>query len=243
MKKVVVLFFVMLSITCYCQNKFVENIDFKGVKKMDVKFMIRFIETKINASLDSLKLDNDVDALTRLNGISKVTYQISDSKSNNYDVIFTIVEDFSIIPNLLLWTTDFGNAFRVGLYDYNFLGRNNTVGGFYQRNGVSSFGFNYAAPFLFSTKFGLEASFQKLGSIEPVFFDKKSANYQYFNTAIELLAAYRINYRNSFKVGFSVFKEEYTYLNGATSPSVPQNLLVDKRLFKSNYLYDNLKYD
>ncbi len=243
MKKIILLLLLGYSICFYSQTNIIETIDWKGVKKMNIKFMTEFIQTKVKSAVDTLKLDNDVDALTRLNGISKVTYEINTTTFANYTIIFTIVEDFSIIPNLALWTTDITTAYRIGLYDYNFLGRNNTVGGFYQYNGVSSFGFNYSAPFLFSPKFGLEVSIQKLGSIEPIFFEGTTAKYQYINTAAELLGVYRINFRNSVKLGFSLFNEDYEYQNGATSNNVPLQLKIDKYLFKSNYLYDNLKYD
>ena len=243
MKKIILIIILGFSFLSNSQTKIIETIDWKGAKRMNKKFMTEFIQSKVNANLDSLKLNNDVDALTRLNGISKVTYQVTNSNSGNYVVEYTIVEDFSIIPNLSLWTTDITTAYRIGLYDFNFLGRNNTIGGFYQYNGVSSYGFNLSSPFLFSSKIGVEASVHKLGSIEPIFFEGTKATYQYINTAAELLGVYRINYRNSFKLGFSIFNEHYTYQNGATSPNVPLELKIDKYLFKSNYLYDNLKYD
>lgn len=236
-------FLLIFSMNCFSQTKIIESIEWEGTKKMNKNFMTDFIQSKVGVNLDSLKLVNDVDALTRLNGISKVTFDVSTSIQGNYNVIYTIVEDFSIIPNVALWTTVVTTAYRIGLYDYNFLGRNNTIGGFYQFNGVSSFGLNYSAPFLFNTKFGLEASVQKLGSIEPIFFEGTSAQYQYFNTAAELLGVYRLNYKNAVKLGLSVFNEDYQYRNGATSPDVTQTLNVNKYLFKSNYLFNNLKYD
>lgn len=232
-----------LSITSFSQSKKIETIHWKGTKKMNISFMNDFIQSKVGADLDSLQLNNDVDALTRLNGISKVSYEVAKTISEKYAVTYTIVEDFSIIPNLALWTTDITTAYRIGLSDYNFLGRNNTIGGYYQYNGVSSFGLYYSSPFLFSTQFGLEANLQKLGSIEPIFFEGKTANYKYINTSAELLGVYRINYRNAIKIGFSVFNEDYKYLNGETSLSIPLTLNLDKYLFKSNYLYDNLRYD
>lgn len=243
MRTILFAFLLIFSMNCFSQSKIIESIDWKGTKKMNKNFMTDFIQSKVGDNLDSLKLANDVDALTRLNGISKVTFEVNSSTLGNYNLIYTIVEDFSIIPNVALWTTIVTTAYRIGLYDYNFLGRNNTIGGFYQFNGVSSFGLNYSAPFLFNTKFGLEASVQKLGSIEPIFFGGTSAQYQYFNTAAELLGVYRLNYRNSFKLGLSVFNEDYQYRNGATNPNVPLTLNVNKYLFKSNYLYNNLKYD
>jgi hypothetical protein len=243
MKKYVFVF-ILFSTLGFSQNNIVKNITWVGNKRMDKKFMTEFIETKLNQPLDSLKLDNDVAALTRLNGVSNITYAVSKTIDDNFDVTFTIIENWSILPNVQLWTTDeAAAAYKIGLFDYNFLGKNNTIGGFYQNNGISSFGFFFSAPFLFSSNFGIESSFQKLASIEPIFINNLPAKYEYKNTGAELLGVYRINFRNSVKLGVTVFKEEYKYLSGSTAADVPQVLAVDKVMLKSNYSYDNLKYD
>ncbi|SHG84602.1 hypothetical protein SAMN05444372_110154 [Flavobacterium micromati] len=226
------------------QNKNVSTISWKGNKKMNIKFMTEFIETKINQPLDSVKLENDVAALTRLNGVSNITFKVSKAVDSSYEVTYTIIENWSILPNIALWTTDeAAAAYKIGVFDYNFLGRNNTIGGFYQYNGVASFGFHFSAPFLFSANIGLETSFQKLASIEPIFINELPARYEYTNTGAELLGVYRLNYRNSIKFGVNVFSETYQYISGPTAFDVPQKLEVDKMLVKSNYNYDNLLYD
>ena len=228
----------------YSQNSNVATITWKGTKKMNIKFMTEFIETKVNAPLDSLKLKNDVAALTRLNGVSNVTFTVLKSSDESFDVTYFVIENWSLLPNLSLWTTDAtAAAYRIGFYDYNFLGRNNTLGGFYQYNGVSSFGFNFSAPFLFSPNFGIETSFQKLSSIEPIFISNLPSQYQYTNTGFEFLGVFRLNYRNSVKLGTSIFNEIYQYKSGVTLVSVPQYFDVDKILYKSNYIYNNLQYD
>lgn len=243
MRKILFFFFFSFS-AIVAQNNNVGTISWNGVKKMNIKFMTEFIETKTNQPLDSLKLDNDVAALTRLNGVSKITYTVSKSDDENFNIIFTVVENWSILPNLQLWTTDeTAAAYRIGIFDYNFLGRNNTIGGFYQHNGISSFGLFFSAPFLFSSNFGIESSFQKLASIEPIFINDLPARYEYTNTGAELLGVYRLNYRNSIKLGATVFSEKYHYLSGSTAVNVPQLLVVDKVMLKSNYNFDNLKYD
>jgi hypothetical protein len=226
------------------QNKNVASISWEGTKRMNIKFMSEFIETKINQPLDSLKLQNDVAALTRLNGIANITFIVSQSADDTFDVTYTIVENWSILPNLTLWSTIVAPvAGRIGLYDYNFLGRNNTIGGFYQYNGASSYGLNFSAPFLFSSNLGIETSFQQLASIEPVFINEVSSQYQYESTGFELLGVYRLDYRTSVKFGANVFSEKYQYISGATAADVPQKLEVDKLLLKSNYNFDNLLYD
>jgi hypothetical protein len=205
--------------------------------------MTSFIETKVGQPLDSLKIERDVAALTRLNGISNVTYKV-ENQNLDCKVQFLIIENWSVLPNLTLWTTDeAAAAYRIGIYDYNFLGSNITTGGFYQFNGASSYGLNFSAPYLFSSNFGIETSFQKLASIEPIFITSSPARYEYINSGFEVLGVYRLDYRNSVKLGVNIFKETYQYLSGATATGVPQYLEVEKMLFKSNYNYDNLKYD
>ncbi len=236
-------FFLFSQIIVYSQEQNITSIHWKGNKKMSVKFMTNFIETKVGQPLDSLKINRDIAALTRLNGISNMTYEVA-TTSLGFDLMFILIENWSILPNLSLWTTDeAAAAYRIGIYDYNFLGKNATIGGFYQSNGAPSYGINFSAPFLFSSNFGLETSFQKLASIEPIFITDSPARYEYTNTGFEVLGVHRINYRNSVKLGVNMFKEKYQYLSGATATGVPQFLEVNKTLFKSNYNYDNLRYD
>lgn len=236
-------FFLFSQVIVYAQKQNITSIHWKGNRKMSVKFMTNFIETKVGHPLDSLKINRDVAALTRLNGISNVTFEVVNT-SLGYDVMFILIENWSILPNLSLWTTDEATAaYRIGIYDYNFLGRNATIGGFYQYNGASSFGLNFSAPFLFSSNFGIETSFQKLASIEPIYISDSAARYEYTNIGFEVLGVFRIDYRNSIKLGANVFKEKFQYLSGATASDVTQFLEVNKTLFKSNYNYDNLRYD
>ena len=96
---------------------------------------------------------------------------------------------------------------------------------------------------MFSANFGIEASFQKLASIELIFINGESARYEYANTGTELLSVYRINHRNAIKFGVNVFKESYQFLSGATAQDVPQFLEINKVMLKSNYIFDDLKFD
>jgi hypothetical protein len=37
--------------------------------------------------------------------------------------------------------------------------------------------------------------------------------------------------------------KKYNYIDGATATNIPQNLDVNKQLYKFQYTFDNLKYD
>lgn len=242
-KKVIFFLFVLPSLNLNSQTKIVENIEWNGQERMNIKFMNSFIETKIGDILDSVKIERDISALTRLNGISNVNYNVS-TKNIGYEITFTLIENLSLVPSASLWTTDeAAAAFRIGIYDNNLSGKNATLGGFYQYNRASSFGLFFSAPFLFSPNLGIESSFQRAASIEPIFVLDTPARYQYTITGIEVLGVYSIDYQNSMKLGINVFEEKYQYVSGDINNDVPQLLELNKILFKSNYIYDNLKYN
>ena len=237
------LFIFIATQTSYSQEKKIIKIDFLKTKRMNKEFMYNLILSKEGQSLDSVQLEKDIILLNRLNGISKATFEVLEMERNTYQINYHITENFSLLPSLNIWTTEDNGAYRIGLYEYNFLGRNITIGGFYQYNNFNSFGINISAPTLFSSQYGIEVNAQKLSSNEPLYFKEEKANYQYTNTAFEMLGVHQLNYKNRFKLGISIFNEEYKYLKGITSFEVPQMLDINKYLFKFSYTYDDLEYD
>jgi len=245
MKKIIlVLFFLNLCFHGIAQDKMVYDVKFQGQKKNKVGFLKKYVSVRNGDVLDSLQLDQDVILLKRLAGVSHAYYQVFHSEDNLYNVFFNIEENFTLIPNVNVWTTTNAQvAYKVGLYDYNFLGRNIAFGGFYQNNGFDSYGINLRAPNLFTRNFGIAINHQNWTSEEPLFFDNGSANYKYSNTSFEALLLYQINFKHRLQFGANVFKEEYTYLNGLTSDAIPQSLALNKLMFKFLYEYDHLNYD
>jgi len=128
------------------------------------------------------------------------------------------------------------------LQEFNLFGRGVTLGGFYQYDIFNSYGVNVRAPYLFNPKFGLAFSYKDLTTQEPVFFDNDTADYKYNNKGAELLGLYQINFKNRVELGFSLFTEDYNYISGATNPSVPRELKVNKHLFKFIYNYSDIEY-
>jgi hypothetical protein len=102
--------------------------------------------------------------------------------NSNYKLTLNFTESYTIIP-LNIWTTDGFGSYRLGLYEYNFLGRNTVLGGYYQYNEFHSYGINFSSPSLFSANVGAEANFQKWNSKEPVFYKQQ----QIINIRILLL--------------------------------------------------------
>mgnify|MGYP005990088937 CR=1 FL=1 len=235
--------FSTFSTIVFSQEKIVAAIEIKGLKKTKNSFLKTLLLTKKGQILDSLQLEKDIIQLKRLPAISYAYYQVNHSHNNFYNVILNIEENFTLIPEVNIWTTTNKRfSYKVGLYDYNLLGRNITFGGFYQHNGFSTYAINFKAPQLFSKKWGLALNHQNWKSEEPLYFANNTANYLYNNVSYEILGLYQLNFKNQINFGINFFNEKYQYLSGATNTTIPRSLDVDKKLLKLIYDYNGLNY-
>lgn len=223
----------------------VRTINFEGNTKTKTKTLKRIILCEIGEQFDSTMIAEDNNKISRLSGIATSVYTVSYRNENEIDVVFNVIENFSIIPIVNLWNTDSSLAFQVGIYDVNLFGRNVVLGGYYQKNYLSSFELNFAAPHLFSRSFGLELNVKRLATYEPLYRNDLKVLYEFRNNSNEILLTYNANATNNFKIGASIFQENYMKLNTFdeyNSSSFPNNVILNKRLYKLNYEYNNMNY-
>ncbi len=225
------------------QEAIVANVKIQGNKRLKASFVHLISDVKAGSKLDSTKIEQDIIRLRRLPAVAHAYYQVFYSHKNQYNVFYGIEENFTLNPQLNVYTTnDEEFAYRVGLYEFNTLGRNIAFGGFYQKDIFDSFGINLRAPFLFNNRIGLAINFQSLTTQEPVFLEQGTADYRYNNTSFELLGLYAFNFNHRIELGATIFNEDYEYLFGATAPGVPTDFNVDKNLLKFVYEYNGLDY-
>ncbi|GMN09931.1 hypothetical protein MTsPCn9_19740 [Croceitalea sp. MTPC9] len=233
----------LISMGTTAQSK-VTDIKIQGNKKTRTTFLKKITRLKAGMPLDSTLLEDDIARLKRLPSVAHAYYQVFPAEEEkSFNVYYGIEENFTIIPFANIFTSNNDEfAFRVGLQEFNFLGQNITLGGFYQYDIFSSYGVNVRAPYLFSKNFGLAVNYQDLTTQEPVFLDAGTADYRYNNESIEVLALYEFNYKHRIEFGINFFTEDYQYISGTTDPNVPQSLNVDKYLYKFIYNYDGIEY-
>lgn len=206
-------------------------------------FLKRILSIKKDGILDSISLEKDIIQLKRLPAISHAYYEVFFVHAAYYNVFIYVEEIFTIIPEVHFWTTTSQQfSYKLGMYDYNLLGRNIAFGGFYQNNGFDSYGINFRARNLFSKKWGMSINHQDWKSEEPLYFGNETANYLYNNISFEVLGMHQINLKNEINFGVNFFREKYQYLSGAINASIPQRLNLKKSLFKLVYTYDDLDY-
>jgi len=236
-----IFFFLIFSSLVFSQENIINDVKIQGAKKIKNSFILKLLETKKGAVLDSSSIEKDIIILKRLPALSHADYQVFHSHENFYSVFINVEENFTILPEVNFWTTTNKQfAYKVGLYDYNFLGRNIAFGAFYQNNGFDSYGINFRAPNFFSKQWGLALNYQNWKSEEPLYVGNEIANYLYNNISFEVLGLYQINSKNLFNFGMNLFHEKYQYLFGHKVTS--EDLALDKVLFKFLYSFDNLDY-
>ena len=232
----------LMIVKSYSQNN-VADLKILGNKKLKASFVENISSLKAGSPLDSLIMEQDILRLKRLPSVSHAYYEVFHSEGNQYNVIYNVEENFTLIPSLNIYTTNEDEfAYRVGLFEFNLFGKNIGLGGFYQKDNYHSYAINFRAPYLFSNKFGLALNVQNLTTLEPVFFDNTSANYKYNNESMEVLGLYEVNFKNRIELGINYFVEDYQYKSGATNTNVPQELNIQKWLAKGVYEFNNLDY-
>ncbi len=236
------LFVLLLCFSLNAQNKTVKEVVFLGAEKLKKSFLERVVSVEDNQELDSLTIQADIRFLTRLPAIANAAYKVIESTPNSYTVQYILEENFTIIPSFNVYTSNNEElAYRVGVSEYNFLGRNITIGGFYQKDVYDSYRLSFQVPYLFSNKLGLSFSYQDFTSLEPVFFSGGTVQYKYNNVSYEVLGMYEFDGKNRMRAGVNIFTEDYKYQpeEGDITPPV-LDLIEDKILYKIIYQYDNL---
>ncbi|MUU78779.1 BamA/TamA family outer membrane protein [Winogradskyella endarachnes] len=240
---------ITLLLLSFCCSSFSQNIvaDLKiqGNKKLKSSLVKKISNIKSGVALDSSVIEEDIRLLKLLPSVAHAYYQVFPTEvSSKFNVYYNVEENFTIIPSANIYTTnDDEFAYRLGLYEFNLFGQNMIFGGFYQKDIYSSYAVNFRAQNLFSRSLGLAMNYQNLTTREPVFFNRRTADYKYNNESFEVLGLYQINFSNRIEFGVNYFTEDYQYKSGATDPNVPQALVVRKMLYKLIYDYNALNYD
>jgi hypothetical protein len=197
---------------------------------------------KAGSALDSVRIASDVRRFRLLPSVASASFKLEKADNENYTVTYIIVENFAIIPGLnVTQDVNGGIAYRTSIFDFNFLGQNQIIAGFYSRNVFDSYGFFWEAPNLFTRKWGIGLNYQKNILQEPVFFDNgRDVNYKFDSNAFEVRFIYEHNFNNRFELGLSFANEDYSYLNGELPENTPEDLYIERVSVVGEYEYNNI---
>jgi len=245
LKTVLLIIVLSLGTLGYAQNAKITEVSIEGNKRTKTKFLKRLAFVKEGSTVDSVRVASDVRRFKLLPSVASASFELEQVDDNNYKVIYTVVENFAIIPGLNVSqdnNDDF--AYRTSIFDFNFLGQNQVIGGFYSKNVFDSYGFFWEAPNLFTRKSGIGINYQNNVLQEPIFFDdNRNVNYKYDSKAIELRFMYEHNFNNRFEFGLNFADEVYNYLEGELPDDFPEQLGVKRTSVIAEYEYNNITVD
>ena len=242
MKQLAVIFFLIVVNFLSAQEKKVSEVIINGNKRTKTAFIKKLAFVKAGSVLDSIRIASDVRRLKLLPSVANVEFTVESKIDGTCHVIYTVEENFAIIPGLNI-STDNNNefAFRTSIFDFNFLGRNQVVGGYYSKDVFNSFGAFWEAPNLFTRKLGIGVNYQNIISQEPVFFDNnQDVNYKFSTKSFQFSFMYEPNFNNRFEMGLNVSNEDYVFLEGNLPQGTPSELGANKIAVVGEYEYNNI---
>lgn len=235
-----ILFFITFA-CAYAQKSTITKVTVEGNKRTRTAFLKRLAFVKEGSILDTVRINSDVRRLKLLASVANVTSKL-EQKEDGYHLTYNIEENFAIIPGLNIFTDNNGEfAYRVSLFDFNFLGRNQIIGGFYSKDIFDSFGAFWEAPNLFSRKWGLGVNYQNNVSQEPIFLDdREDINYKFDSKAFQASLMFEPNFNNRFELGVNVSRETYDLIEGALPSNIPERLGADKFTVVGEYEHNQI---
>ena len=243
MKKIVLLALLLVGATLFAQEITISELQFSGLKKTKESFLRRLVKVKTNTAYDSLLVVKDIERIKRLPGIANATYETS-GEGDGKTLTYTIEENFTIIPGLRIATAnDDSFAYRLSVFEFNLLGNNQLVGGFFEKNVFTSYGAFWEHPFLFSDKIGVGFNYQNVTTQEPVFFEQGEKDYRFNSEMFEGKFLFSFDFNNEAEAGVVYAKESYLFEGANPIPNTPLALQANKLIYRIGYRYVDLDID
>lgn len=224
-------------------QKNVVAIDILGLKKTKKSFIESFIDTQIGAQLDSSIIEKDVQTLRNLKLFSDVNYRIV-PQENGVGVEFHCREVTSLLPISNFGSIESSFWFQLGAVDYNWLGRGNTLGGYYRYYDRNSFETYLKSPYFFGSKWGLSANLNLLATTEPAYFATGTAYYDVDRWTGILLGRFAVKRKLILQGGGGYLHEKYVKNEDQSSVDSPGPPKVDFKKYLAKFLFsiDRVNY-
>ena len=183
-------------------------IEIVGLKKCKPDYLFKFVKCKPGDQLDSLELDQDIQRLRNLNGISGASYTV-EKEGDEMNVTIKCREGLTLLPSAGFGAVKGNSWFKIGAFDVNLGGRGIIVKTYYQYNRRHSFEFSVRVPYIKEDKWGVLANFEASKFIEPLNIDTSIVFYNYDNIRAEVGGIYHMNEKQNIDFSFNYVQEEY----------------------------------
>ena len=213
----------------------VEQITFSGVRRTQPSFLRRFVTTEVGAVLDSARLEADRQRLTYLEPLADVRYTVNRLDSGTVAVTFACTELRTLLPVFGFGGIRENFWVRAGATDVNLGGRGQKLTTYYQYYDRHSVALHYQVPWLKNSRWGWGVNLVQWSTVEPLYFPRGSALYDYDNRSYGLDLIRNLNFTDRLILNGTYFTEQYDKHEGAMLKEAPAFARRHKGLVKLIY--------
>ena len=219
--------------------------EFEGMKKSKEPFLRDQIFQYQGNDFQIKIIEYNVQLLKNIPGIKQTVYRL-DTIENKINITYSIEELNTLTPIINLGGIRDNVWFRLGLTDFNWLGRGHFFSAIYQNNnGLHSGEVYLKIPRKHKSVWGYAASISSWMSEEPLFFSEATVDYNYNNNSLGLTAIRHFGQNTTVEFGGTAFVEIYKKVidNPEIESPGPLELTQNKFLSKIAINRDFLNYD
>ena len=235
------LFFILLSSFLLSSNNLVDTVIISGNNKTKEYIIRREILHPIAAPLDSIILKQDINRLHNLGIFSTVDINL---ESNSYHV--SLVESFSVIPDLIIEYSEISNKWSYGLGSahINFLGLNQKLYLGSAFIGEKSFAIILDNPWIYGDHVSLKTMFYNIFSDNPFYNFRYNEIHAYIRLGLYSGSynkfKYTLNYYNNIINEDTIPDSLYTFISSKPLDSKYISIIYNYRYDKRDIYKDPL---
>ena len=223
----------------YSQN--IQAITFEGLERTKEKYLLQFILSQEGTDLDSLQLEADKQRLINLEVLANATYRV-DELTDGYQVVFQCDELHTLLPIFSFGGIKENFWIQAGATEVNLRGMGNKLITYYQYYDRSSFATHLTFDRIKQSPWGLNINVIKWGTLEPLFFDEETIEYEYSNITLGATGVRHLNFLDKIEFGGAYFTENYQRYTQGTFEGVPDEVDKRKILGKTSITFNRVNY-
>ena len=227
-------------------NYVINDIQFSGYKKNKLSYLKKFVHSSVGQTLNPTQLIKDETHLEQLVGVYNAEVQVDTINENQVNIIFQITEQKTLIPILGIGGIKDNFWYQLGISEFNFQGKSQTLIAYFLSNDkVPNGKIYFQNDRINGGNWGYAIDVQRTGSIEPLFFPDATVFYTYYNTGLGGTAFRSIDYDKRLDFGITFFRENYDKnesRNSSPNTPGPEELTQDKLLFKFGFNVNHIGY-
>ena len=247
--KVIIFLSFCLPINVLAQpsNFIINDIQFSGCKKNKLSYLKKFVHSASGQILNSEQIKKDEHHLEQLVGVYNAEVKIDTISDKQVNLTFQITEQRTLIPILGLGGIKGNFWYQLGISEYNFRGKSQTLIAYFLSNDKEPNGKIYFQnDRINGGNWGYAIDLQRTGSIEPLFFPDATVFYTYANTGAGGAIFRSIDYDKRIDFGLTFFREDYkknAERNMLPDTPGPEALIQSKLLVKLGFNLNHIGYD